>query len=558
MSFSKSLVSFISCGFFAMIAHTSSLQTTAYVNANIYDGTSFLPHHDAFLIDNGRFQKIGTTDAIKKAAPEKTVLVDLEGALVMPGFIESHAHIIGVGKQKLMLDLRGLTPEQIAMLVQKQAHIQPEKSWIEGRGWDQNLWPGQQFPHKIILSDVRNPVYLTRVDGHAAFVNDVALNLAGLNSSTKDPVGGHIVRDEQGHPSGVLIDTAMELVTQYKTKPTKKELEHYLDLGMQEAVSRGITSLHDAGSQEDVLNLFIDYARQKKLLLRLYALIDGHDESLVEKYRHAGPLNMHDMLTIRGVKYFADGALGSNGALLLNDYVNKPGFKGLALIDRATLLQRTIDNIRAGFQVATHAIGDGANRMVLDVYQEALMETKATDARLRIEHAQLIDPADHHLFKEFGIIASMQPIHCTSDMSWIQKRIHPENLPHRAYPWASLLKAGATLAFGSDAPVEDINPLLGIYAAVSRSDIQQSQTFLPEERITLKQALASYFQHAAFAEFAEHDKGAIKEGYLADFVIFKDNILHPTKSAFLMAQPSKTVVGGNVVFQKNNSALDME
>lgn len=558
MSFFYTLLFSVSCGIFAMTLPASSLETTAYINANIYDGTSFLPNHDAFMVQNGRFLKLATTAFIKEAAQLKTKIVDLEGALVMPGFIESHAHIIGLGKRRLMLDLKGLMPEHIAKLVQKQAQLQPENTWIEGRGWDQNLWPGQHFPHKSLLTGVKNPVYLVRVDGHAAFVNDAALNLAGLNSRTQDPDGGHIVRDAQGNPSGVLIDTAMELVTKYKTNPTKHELEHYLDLGMQEAVSRGITSLHDAGSREDILNLFIEYATEDKLLLRLYALIDGHDEALVEHYRRRGPLSIGDMLTIRGIKYFADGALGSNGALLLNDYVNQPGFKGLALIEREVLLQRTIDNIRAGFQVATHAIGDGANQMVLDVYQEALTKTKVNNARLRIEHAQLIDPADHHRFKEYGIIASMQPIHCTSDMPWIKKRIHPEMLPQRAYPWASLLKAGAILAFGSDAPVEDINPLLGIFAAVSRSGAQQAEVFLPEEKLTLKQALAGYFHNAAYAEFAEQQKGAIKEGYVADFVVFSDNILHPTKSIFLHAKPIKTVVGGKVVFLSNNSAQQAE
>lgn len=545
---------FLVIGIYAMNALTNH-ETAAFTNATIYTGSEFTHNADAFIVRDGRFSAIGTTETIKSLIDDTTPVFDLGGALVMPGFIESHAHLVGLGKSRSMLDLKNLTRETIIHQVVQQARLQPKDTWIKGRGWDQNLWPEQQFPHKDMLSSIEHPVYLTRVDGHAIWVNDAALQRAGITNDTADPVGGQIYRDEHGKATGIFIDTAMELISKHMASPSKEELEHFLTLGIEEAVSLGITSFHDAGASAQMLDLFQEYAHANKLSLRIYAMIDGDNDALVQEYLRTGPVSINDLLTIRSIKYFADGALGSRGSLLLEDYHDQPGHKGLALITRDTLATKTKQALLAGFQVATHAIGDGANRMVLDAYSQALSETNAKDARLRIEHAQLVDEADHHRFKQLGVIASMQPIHCTSDMPWVPQRLSTDRLHKRAYPWRSLLQQGAVLALGSDAPVENINPLEGIYAAVSRSDRHglPENGFMPEEKLTLKQALNGYFSGAAFAEFAEHKKGLIKEDYLADFVVFEENILHPTKSLFLNAKPAMTVMGGKIVFQKKKA-----
>jgi predicted amidohydrolase YtcJ len=542
-------------GCFAMNTFGADTKTAAYLNAKIYSGSELKKDSDAFLVRNGRFAALGSTQAIKQLIDNQTTVVDLGGALVMPGFIESHAHLVGLGKTKLMLDLKGLDTSKIVDLVKKQARQQPKNTWIKGRGWDQNLWADQRFPDKSLFSTIENPVYLVRVDGHAIWVNDTALKLAAVTDETKDPPGGQIVRDSSGKPTGVFVDTAIELISKHLASPSKSDLELYLGIGMKEAASFGITSFHDAGASADMLDLFEDYALNKKLTLRIYAMIDGEDRQLVEKFLNRGPVSINDTLTIRSIKYFADGALGSRGALLLEDYQDQPGHKGLSLIDKKTLFTNTEKALKRGFQVATHAIGDGANRLVLDAYEDALKTVTVADHRLRIEHAQLIHESDHHRFKTLGVIASMQPIHCTSDMTWVQKRLSPDRLTKRAYPWRSLLNQGALLAFGSDAPVESINPILGLHAAVTRSDPEGSPNggFMPEEKLTLKEALNGYFSQAAFAEFNEGQKGQIKEGYLADFVVFDENLLHPIKSSFLNARPAITVMGGNMVYQREKT-----
>lgn len=537
---------FFVCGWFFMTSEVS-IGDTAYVNGKIYTGTRINTDADAFLIKDGRFKKIGHTKDIAKLA-HKTI--DLQGALVLPGFIEAHAHLISLGQSKMMLDLRGLSKEDIVDIVMAQAKKQAPDTWIKGRGWDQNLWPDKNFPHKNLLSSVKNPVYLRRVDGHAVWLNDAALLLSKIDSTTDNPQGGWIGRDKEGRATGVLVDSAMDLINKHVDKPAKSDLEHYLQLAMDEALSLGITSFHDTGTNADTISLLEEYSKTKKLKLRVYALLDGDDQSLVKRFIDRGPV-IEDFLTIRGIKYFADGALGSRGAYLLENYHDKPDHKGLLIVDKNDLLKKTTQAINKGFQVATHAIGDGANRLVLDVYEETLKKTRKKNTRLRIEHAQLVDPQDHQRFKDLAVIASMQPTHCTSDMGWVKERIGESRIKDRAYPWRSLLNKGVVLAFGSDAPVENINPIYGIYAAVTRSDSlgHPKDGFMPEQKLTLKEALGGYYQAAAYAEFNEHQKGKIDEGFFADFVVFDVNILSPDKKNFLQAKPTMTVVGGEIMYQ---------
>lgn len=523
-----------------------------FINANIYDGENFL-NADTIIVDQGLFLKIGKYAEIKNLISTKDTIIDLKGARVLPGFIECHGHLLGMGQSLLNLDLRNLQLEEINRLLKNQAEKQPAGTWIKGRGWDQNLWPSKKFPEASMLSDAssKHPIFLRRVDGHAAWLNRQALAIAGIDATTKDPSGGHIVRDASGHPTGVLIDHAMDLVDKYVDKPSNEELENYLELATQAALSLGITSFHDAGASREALDLYTTHANANRLSLRIFAMIDGDDQNLVSEYLKLGPQKISDYLAIRSIKYFADGALGSRGAWLLNDYHDQPGSKGLSLISEEKLREATSEALKAGFQIATHAIGDQANRMVLTAYERALLKVPRHDARLRIEHAQLIDPEDHIRFKKSSIIASMQPIHCTSDMAWVPERLGLPRLFNRAYPWRSLLDLGVVLAFGSDTPVESINPIEGLYAAVSRTSANGKIPFMPEQQLTMKQALRGFFVGAAFAEFNEHRKGKIAAGFLADFVVFGDDFLHLPKSAFLKAKPIMTVVGGRVVFSRS-------
>jgi hypothetical protein len=346
-----------------------------------------------------------------------------------------------------------------------------------------------------------------------------------------------------------LIDNAMSMITAVMPKPSRAELLRYLQLASDEALSFGITSVHDAGADVDTIDLYKELAESSSLKLRIYAMLDGGDDALVKKHLSLGPISFKDWLNIRSIKYFADGALGSHGALLLEDYFDKAGFSGISLMDPARLREKTADALAKGFQVCTHAIGDRANREVLNAYELALKNSNVKDARLRIEHAQLVDKADHQRFSRLGVIASMQPVHCTSDMSWVPNRLGANRLKERAFPWRSLLDANTILSFGSDAPVEKINPLLSIYAAVTRENATNGSVFMPEQVLSLKEALRGFFAHAAKAEFSEHKKGHIAKGYLADFVVFEQDILSLSKTAFLAARPYMTVVGGEVAYE---------
>lgn len=538
-----------------MLTKSLSAEKLAFTNAKIFDGKT-VSANDAFVVENGRFLKIGKTDDIKKTLGKNETAIDLQGALVLPGFIEAHAHLLGLGQSKLNLDLRHLSKSAIVDKLMKQSKKQAAGTWLTGRGWDQNLWDDKEFPHKDLLRTIENPVYLRRVDGHAAWVNDVVLKKAGIDKNTKDPDGGKIIRDQQGQATGVFIDNAIDLVSKYLDKPSKADLEQYYNLGEKEALSLGITSFHDAGASADAIAIFEELAQKNKLSLRLHVMIDGGDQSLVDKFLARGPL-LGDFLTVRSIKYFADGALGSRGAFLLAPYHDHAEQSGLMLTDRKILADQTKKAIDAGFSVATHAIGDGANRVVLDAYEDALTLTKAKNTRLRVEHAQLIDPSDHARFKKLSIIASMQPIHCTSDMAWVPDRLGAERIKNRAYPWRSLLDQGVVLAFGSDAPVEDINPILGIYAAVTRANLDGTPEggFMPEQKLKLIEALEGYHHGAAYAEFNEHQKGKIAEGFFADFVVFDTNLLHPIKAEFIKAKPVMTVVNGKIVYQRNHKKI---
>jgi predicted amidohydrolase YtcJ len=481
-----------------------------------------------------------------------TQLLDLAGAVVIPGFCDGHAHLYGLGKALAQADLVGTTsPTEVVARLEAFAATVPAESWVEGRGWDQNDWREKEFPHHALLDAVcpQQPVKLRRVDGHAAWVNKKAMQLARITASTPDPPGGRIVKDAAGEPTGILIDNAIDLIDAVIPEPSASQLRHRVDLAVAHCLQHGITGVHEAGVSARRASLYRQMAQAGELQLRLYGMLADDSETL-DEWLPAGPFTSDDgMLAIRAVKLYADGALGSRGALLLADYADDPGNRGLLVTPNAHLLEVARRAGQAGFQVCTHAIGDAGNRLTLDLYDEVLGQLGLTDARWRVEHAQILHPDDLARFGNLNVIASMQPVHCTSDMDWVRARVGPE-VEKGAYAWRSLLEAGAWLCFGTDFPVERVDPLAGLYAARTRThqDGLPQGGWHPEQCLTGREALYYYTAGPAYAAFQEESLGAIKVGYLADLTVLSGDPVASSAQDLLNLQTWMTIVGGEIRF----------
>jgi predicted amidohydrolase YtcJ len=519
------------------------------------------PQAEAIAIIGSRIARVGSAREIEAMIGPGTRVIPLNGRLVVPGFIESHGHLLGLGQSRLLLDLRGTkSAEEVAERVAQRVREAQPGEWILGRGWDQNAWPTREFPTHDVLDRVapHHPVYLTRVDGHAAWVNRRALELAGITRETADPPGGRLLRDAQGRPTGVLIDRAMALVAAHIPPRRHEENTRAVLLAMDECLRFGITSFHDAGASREAIRVYKELLREGKLTLRLYVMISGRDEALLREALQRGPeIGLGDhRLTIRAIKLVADGALGSRGAALLEPYADEPGHSGLLLLSEEEISRIARQALAAGFQVATHAIGDRANRVVLNAYERAFREfPSATDPRFRIEHAQILDEADIPRFARLGVIASMQAIHATSDMPWVPSRIGEARAREGAYVWRKLLASGARIANGSDAPVEPVNPLLGFYAAITRQDAQGNPPggWYPDQRMTREEALRSFTVDAAYAAFEEHLKGSLEPGKVADLVVLSRDILTIPPPEILRTEVDLTIVGGRIVYERSSA-----
>jgi predicted amidohydrolase YtcJ len=427
----------------------------------------------------------------------------------------------------------------------------PAGEWLLGRGWDQNDWPEKRFPAAADLDRVAGdrPVYLVRVDGHAGWANGRALALAGLTAQTVDPSGGRILRDEAGKPTGVLIDAAQRLVASSIPAPSREARKRRLAGGLRAAAEAGLTSVHDAGVDLDAVALYKELLAEGALPVRVYAMLRGPRPFL----EHPGlkpEIGLGDgMLTVRSIKVVADGALGSRGALLLEPYSDEPGSRGLLTVDPAEFDRLLGQALARGFQVNTHAIGDGANRFVLDAYARAFGAAGGGRHRFRVEHAQVVAPADVPRFQALGVVPSVQPTHCTSDMYWATDRVGPERA-RGAYLWRTFLDQGVPLPAGSDAPVEAVAVVPGLYAAVTRQDAKgwPEGGWHPSERVSALEALRMFSRDAAFASFQEDELGAVTVGRRADFTVLS---LDPTPVAprdVARAAVRLTVVGGRIVF----------
>jgi predicted amidohydrolase YtcJ len=532
---------------------------------------------EAVAIAGDRIVGVGTSKEIQNKFQSKDVL-DLHGEAVYPGFIDAHVHLLGFGVSMMILNLRGTNSiEEIQRMVAQRVKSNKPGRWIRGRGWDQNRWAVKSFPVHQDLDKVapNTPVYLTRIDGHATWVNKAILELAGITKSTKDPPGGKIMRDKEGNPTGVLIDNAQDLISAVMPPPSEEEVEEAVTRAVTEWPKFGVTSVQDMGVGLKLIELYKKFIDEGKFPIRNYVAAGGESDAW-DYYLHHGPeIGYGDNhLTVRSVKLYADGALGSRGAALIEPYTDDPGNRGLTLMSSEQIVAVAESAVVKGFQVCIHAIGDRANTIVLDAYEKAFGGKSGKERRFRVEHAQILSESDIPRFERLGVIPSMQPTHCTSDMYWAEARLGPVRI-RRAYAWRSLLNTGVIICGGSDVPVESPNPLLGFYAAITRQDvdglprdwndvqkyfqlsaegIKDTSAFnggwYASQKMTREEALKAFTIWAAYGAFEEDLKGSVEVGKLADLVVLSRDIMKIEPREIPDTQVLMTFIGGKPVYER--------
>ena len=524
------------------------------VTGTIYTADPARPRAEAFAIGGDRIIAVGTRAEVTAVAGPATRTLDERDGAIVPGLHDAHGHFLGLGESLAVLDLRDTETEQVITAKVAAAVKAAEAGrWVIGRGWDQNDWPSRRWPTRAILDAVsgRTPVVLERIDGHASWANSEALARAGITATTPDPPGGRLLRDASGVPTGVFIDNAQQLVTRHVPPPSPAEIESQILAADRETRRLGLTMVHDAGASSTTIEAYRRLSASGRLATRLYVMIDSSAATTKEWFARGPLLDPAHRLTVRAVKLYADGALGSRGALLLENYADEPGTAGLRVTSPERMAEVATAAVAAGFQPCTHAIGDRANREVLDLYERLDSTVAATrELRPRIEHAQILDDADIPRFGRLGVIASMQPTHCTSDMPWVPARIGPARTAEGAYVWQKLLGSGAHLASGSDFPVESANPLLGFYAAITRQDTtgNPAEGWAAGQRLSRDEALRSFTTEAAYAAHAERDLGRIAVGMLADFVVISRDIMTVSPADVPGAEVRRTFIAGRQVY----------
>lgn len=526
-----------------------------FVNANVHTMNPAQPMAEAIGVSGDKIVAVGRRDEVLGKRQQETQIVDLGGRTVLPGLIDAHGHITGLGEYVLgRLDLSSAKSwDEVVKAVAERVKTAKPGEWIVGGRWDQESWPGRAMPVNTELNKVSpdNPVWLRRVDGHAGIANEKALAIAEVFRTTDSPLGGEIVMTSSGDLSGVLIDNAMSLVSEKVTGVTTDPMAP-IRAAQRQCLSLGLTGVHDAGCSPGDVELYKQLAQRNELKLRIYAMVNG---SAAIPYFSVNKPIIGDRLTVRAAKLIADGAMGSRGAWLLAPYEDRPmteegdPYTGLCVMQPEFLRMVSSKGLELGFQVCTHAIGDRANREILSAYSLCLTRRPVRDHRFRVEHAQLLSPQDIPRFAELGVIASMQPTHCTSDMRWIEQRVGKERAKG-AYAWRSLLRTGAKIAGGSDFPVESPNPFLGIYAAITRQSVdgQPEGGWRPEERMTREEALRAFTLDAAYASFEETKRGSIELGKWADFVVIDRDIMTCEPREIPQTRVLRTVIGGETVY----------
>jgi predicted amidohydrolase YtcJ len=532
-----------------------------FVNGNVYTVNERQPHAEAIAVKKDRIAFVGSTEDAKKLASDKTRIVDLRGRTVVPGMTDSHCHIFGIGEREMNLNLEGTNSREDFLAKVKGRVAQTERGkWIIGRGWIETFWKPPQFPSHTDLDKIApdNPVFLTRADGHAAIANSAALKIAKIDKNAANPFGGEILKDKRtGEPTGMLLDNAMDLAAKNIPKPTEADREKAFLLGINREIGLGWCEIQNAGSHADDIKIIRKCFDEGKVKLRFINAVYGPGEDAEQFLREGSTISAYDHhFTQRTIKVIFDGALGSRGAALLKPYSDALDTSGYLTEKEEDLRPMFEDALRRGIQVETHAIGDRANRVILDLYEQAFKavlpeQRKIREPRWRVEHAQILDPSDLPRFAQLGVIASMQPSHAISDLFFAPSRLGMDRLAG-AYAWQSLIKSGCIIAGGSDAPVERGEPLIEFYAAVSRKSIKgfSGQGWHPEQAVSREQALKMFTLWPAYAAFQENDKGSIEVGKLADFTVLSQDIMKIPEAEILNTRCAMTAIGGDIAYER--------
>ena len=551
--------------FITLLIINISCQNKDFADLIIYGGTIYTVDSinskvESVAVKDGKIYKIGYYNDVINLSNRQTQIINLKEKTMIPGFIEGHAHIMGTGYNQKNIDLLNTTSyNEIIEIVKNKAKQIPKGEWIIGRGWHQDKWTDSPeklikgFPthDKLSESVPDHPVYLRHASGHASLSNMKAMELFNINKNSSDPIGGEIFKDLSGNPTGLFNEKAMSLIT-----PPENTFQDHLDalkMANDHAIENGITTFHDAGSDFKDIKAYKELAKNGELDLRLVIMLNGNNDSLLNYYYNNGPeIGLYDNhLTIRSIKLYADGALGSRGAWLIEDYEDAEGEHGHIVTPVETLKRITKEGFQNGFQICTHAIGDMANREVLNIYNKHLEENN--NKRFRIEHAQHIDLKDIPRFKELGVIAAIQGIHMSSDRPWAIDRLGKKRIVDSPYPWQKLYQSGAIIINGTDAPVEPINPLPSFYASVSRKTLNKTPLggYEPGEKMSRDLALRTYTINGAYAAFEEEIKGSIEVGKLADFTIMDKDIMTIDEDEILETNIEMTIIGGNIVYSRD-------
>lgn len=535
---------------------TKEVADLVLLDGAVYTVNSELPWGEAIAVKQGRILEVGSSQDIRQFIGEGTQVIELKGALVVPGFFDSHTHFLNGGFALSSIQLRDTKSKQefIARIAEKVSEIDKGK-WILNGDWDQQWFDPVELPTTEWIDEVtpENPVYVNRLDGHMVFVNSLALRMAGITKNTPSPDGGVIVKDPQtGEPTGILKDKAMDLVLQHIPEPTFKEKIRAAESALSYAAQNGVTSIHDMAYSAD-FEVYQELLKAGKMTARLYVYIPISEVDIYSRLRLKTPFG-NNFLKIGGLKGFVDGSLGSSTALFFEPYLDNPEKSGILVSDMyppGIMGQRIMQADKAGLQVAIHAIGDRANHVILDIFEKAISENGKRDRRWRIEHAQHLIPEDIDRIAELGILASVQPYHCIDDGRWAEKKIGKKRAEF-TYAFRSLLDEGAKLVCGSDWPVAPMNPIFGIYAAVTRrtQDGKNLEGWVPEQKISLEEAIKGFTLDAAYAEFAEDVKGSLEKGKLADLVVLDRNLFEIPPEDIENAKVQMTVCNGKIVYKK--------
>ncbi len=538
----------VSCNMVLAQVHASAV----FVNGKIWTGEKNPPEAGALAVYGDRIVAVGKLEDMDRYQGPETQVVDLNGRRVLPGFNDAHVHFVSGGFSLLGIDLRkARSAQEFRQILKEYVAKLPPGRWITGGDWDHEAWPDKKWPTKELIDDVttKNPVLVSRLDGHVSLANSLALSLAGIDKKTPDPFGGFIARDEKtGEPTGILKDNAANLVYRFIPSPSPAEVLEAARAAQQHALSVGVTSVQDMNPSTEELRAYQRMYREGELKVRLYVFQPGH---LINELAATGIQRGfgNSWLRIGGIKLYADGSMGAGSALFYQPYEDDPSTSGLAIQPKDELIRLVTQADSLGLQIALHAIGDQANTWALDAFEQAIQHNGKRDSRHRIEHAQVVLEKDLPRFAQLGVIASVEPSHCIDDMRWAEHRIGAR--AKQSYLWKSFVNHNAAMAFGTDWSVEPLNPMLGLYAAVTREFPEGGPQggWYPKEKIGLEEAIRYYTAGSAYAEFMENEKGTLAPGKLADFLVLERDIFHLPPKDILETRVMMTVVGGKIMFQ---------